>query len=291
MSAVSGGETRVHATAEITFDVHTPALLSLQVVAAGGPASDLVVDLDGRPLPVQEVVGPERYARQHLVRPAPGRLTVRYDRTVVPDSPGESVPADQRDASATSPRAAADVDPGDRLVMLRPSRFCPSDRLVRYAATRLPGADTPAVERVAAIADHVHEHLAYVAGVTGPTDDAVDVLLAGQGVCRDFAHLVVTLARSQGMAARYVSVYAPGLTPMDFHAVAEVEADGVWHLADATRLAPRGSFARISTGRDAADTAFATVVEGAADLVDVTVTPVAVDGLPTDDGRGPEVLA
>jgi transglutaminase-like putative cysteine protease len=291
---VSGGGTRVRATAEITFDVRTPALLALQVVAAGGAASDLAVDLDGRPLPVQEVSGPERYARQHLVRPAPGRLTVRYDRTVVPDPPhsrDESDPPDQRAGSATSPRTPAVVDPGDRLVMLRPSRFCPSDRLVRYAATRLPGAGTSAVERVAAITDHVHEHLAYVAGATGPTDDAVDVLLAGQGVCRDFAHLVVTLARSQGMAARYVSVYAPGLTPMDFHAVAEVEADGVWHLADATRLAPRGSFARIATGRDAADTAFATVVEGAADLVDVTVTAVAVDGLPTDDGRGPEVLA
>lgn len=267
---MSGGGTRVRVTAEISFEVRTPSLLALQVVAAEGGAGDLDVDLDGRALDVREARGPERYARQHVVRSGPGRLAVRYGTTV-----------------AAIVDAPAPVDAGDRLVMLRPSRFCPSDRLGGYAATRLPGPGTPAADRITAITDYVHDHLAYVAGVTGPTDDAVDVLLAGQGVCRDFAHLVVTLARSQGMAARYVSVYAPGLTPMDFHAVAEVEADGAWHLADATRLAPRGSFARIATGRDAADTAFATVVEGAADLLDVTVTAVALDGLPADEGRAP----
>lgn len=273
MSAVSGTGHRVRATADIAFDVQDPALVAFQVVAAAGASSDLTVDLDGEPLAIEEALGPERYARQHLVRAEAGRLTARYTGTI---------PARRDERMA--------IDPGERLVMLRPSRFCPSDRLGRYAATRLPGPDTPATERIAAITDHVHEHVAYVSGTTGPTDDAVDVLLAGEGVCRDFAHLVVTLARSQGMAARYVSVYAPGLTPMDFHAVAEVEADGMWQLADATRLAPRGSFARIATGRDAADTAFATVVEGTADLVDVTVTAVAVDGLPEDDGRGPAVL-
>lgn len=270
---MSGSGHRVRASADIVFDVQEPALLAFQVVAAAGPSSDLTVDLDGRPSDVEEALGPERDGRQHLVRAEPGRLTARYAGTI-PARPDERIR----------------IDSGERLVMLRPSRFCPSDRLGRYAATRLPGPDAPAVERIAAITDHVHEHVAYVSGTTGPTDDAVDVLLAGEGVCRDFAHLVITLARSQGMAARYVSVYAPGLTPMDFHAVAEVEADGVWHLADATRLAPRGSFARIATGRDAADTAFATVVEGAADLVEVTVTAVAVDGLPVDDGRGPAVL-
>lgn|GEM_PF-2082767 len=133
-------------------------------------------------------------------------------------------------------------------------------------------------------------HLAYAPGSTGPGDDAVDVLLSGQGVCRDFAHVVVTLARAQGMAARFVSGYAPGLDPMDFHAVAEVEVDGTWHVVDATRLAPRDSLARIATGRDAADTAFATTVTGRAVLVDVTVTAVATGGLPTDDGTAAVVL-
>jgi transglutaminase-like putative cysteine protease len=79
-----------------------------------------------------------------------------------------------------------------------------------------------------------------------------------------------------------VAVYAPGLTPMDFHAVAEAWIDGAWRVVDATTLAPRSSLVRISTGRDAADTAFLTVVSGRADLVDLEVTATA-DVLPDDD--------
>jgi transglutaminase-like putative cysteine protease len=175
--------------------------------------------------------------------------------------------------------------------MLRPSRFCASDRLVSYGATRFPDQQTDTFTRVQAIVDYVHEHLAYTPGSTGPSDDAVSVLLSGQGVCRDYAHLVITLARASGIPARFVSVYAPGLFPMDFHAVAEVEIDGVWNVVDATRLAPRDSFVRIATGRDAADTAFATTLDGIANLIDVTVTAVAEGGLPNDDGTAPTRLS
>jgi transglutaminase-like putative cysteine protease len=173
------------------------------------------------------------------------------------------------------------------MLMLRPSRFCPSDRLVAYGASRLPGPDADPLTRVQALTDYVSQHLRYVLGSTGPTDDAVDVLLTGQGVCRDYAHVVVTLARAQGLAARFVSVYAPGLWPMDFHAVAEIDVDGVWHVVDATRLAPRESLARISTGRDAA---FATTVHGSAELSHLMVTAVADNGLPGDDGQAATLL-
>src|SRR5690606_13899415 len=88
------------------------------------------------------------------------------------------------------------------------------------------------------------------------TDGAVSTLLSRRGVCRDFAHLVVAFLRALDVPARVVSVYAPGLTPMDFHAVAEAAIDGTWHVVDATGLAPRQSLLRIATGRDAADTAF-----------------------------------
>ena len=84
----------------------------------------------------------------------------------------------------------------------------------------------------------------------------------GQGVCRDYAHLVVTMCRALGMPARYVSVYAPGLSPMDAHAVVEIAVDGVWRVFDATRLAPRASMVRIGTGRDAADIAILTALGG-----------------------------
>jgi transglutaminase-like putative cysteine protease len=254
----------------VSFDVLAPTTFAFQVVAANGSAQELHADSNGWTLYVEEANGPEPYGRQHIVRAPVGQLTVRYAARVTPGD-GE----------------AAVVDAAERIEMLRPSRFCASDRLVAYGATRLPGPGTDTLTRIQAIVDYVHEHVAYTPGSTGPTDDAVSVLLSGEGVCRDFAHLVITLARAGGIPARFVSVYAPGLSPMDFHAVAEVEVNGTWHVFDATRLAPRDSFVRIATGRDAADTAFATTLDGVANLTGVSVTAVAEGWLPTDDGNAP----
>jgi transglutaminase-like putative cysteine protease len=128
----------------------------------------------------------------------------------------------------------------------------------------------------------VHDRLAYTSGSSGPTDDAVDTLLLGAGVCRDYAHLVLSLLRARDVPARLAAVYAPGLDPMDFHAVVEAWVDGAWRLVDATGLAPRASMLRIATGRDAADTAFMTTHCGAVTLTEMTVT-ATVDDLPFDD--------
>ena len=110
----------------------------------------------------------------------------------------------------------------------------------------------------------------------------MDTLLLGEGVCRDYAHLVVGLLRAQDIPARLAAVYAPGLYPMDFHAVVEAWVDDEWRVVDATGLAPRQSLLRIATGRDAADTAFLSVHHGTVNLVAVNVMAV-VDVLPTDD--------
>ncbi len=271
-SAPSSRSATVGASAR--FTVTDPVLLALQVVAAHDHRAGLVATLDGTPVTVREITGPEPWSRQHLVECSTGTLEIIYAATVEPGS-GD----------------LTEVDEAERIEMLRPSRYCPSDRLVAFCSTRFPGPEAPALTRLRAITDYVHDHLEYISGSTGPTDDAVDVLLAGQGVCRDYAHLVVTLARAAGMPARLVAVYAPGLSPMDFHAVAEVDVEGTWHVVDATRLAPRESLVRIATGRDAADTAWATTVRGAADLQDVTVTAVADGGLPADDGDSATVIS
>jgi transglutaminase-like putative cysteine protease len=102
-------------------------------------------------------------------------------------------------------------------------------------------------------------------------------------VCRDFAHLTVALLRANGVPARVVSVYAPGLDPMDFHAVAEACVDDAWYVVDPTCLAPRPSLVRIATGADAADTAFLTVVGGTVDLIGIEAGAVVEPDLPTDD--------
>ena len=76
------------------------------------------------------------------------------------------------------------------------------------------------------VSSWVGQRVAYIAGSSRSTDGAVATLLARQGVCRDFADLVIALLRGCDTPARLVSVYAPGLQPMDFHAVAEAYIDG-----------------------------------------------------------------
>ena len=120
-------------------------------------------------------------------------------------------------------------------------------------------------------------------GRCGPTDGAVDTLLARQGVCRDYAHLVIALLRGLDVPARMAAAYAPGLAPMDFHAVAEAAVDGHWRVVDATLLAPRATLVRIASGRDAADTAFLSAYGGAADLLETSVTATVDGDLPGDE--------
>lgn len=119
-------------------------------------------------------------------------------------------------------------------------------------------------------------------GSSDPIDGAVDTLLAGNGVCRDYAHLVVALLRAVNVPARLVAVYAPGRSPMDSHAVAEAFVDGAWRVVDATCLAPRQTLVRIATGSDAADTAFLDNHKGAITLNNMTVTATSDDDLPKD---------
>ena len=96
---------------------------------------------------------------------------------------------------------------------------------------------------------------------------------------------------AESFLRRFVSVYAPGLKPMDFHAVTEVWLDGAWQLFDATGLAPRQAMVRICTGRDAADTAFMTTLGGRTQLESVRVD-ARIDGdLPSDDGLGLRLLS
>jgi len=119
-----------------------------------------------------------------------------------------------------------------------------------------PSLRTLTASTLEKVSSWVGTRLSYVPGSSDPIDGAADTLLAGAGVCRDYAHLVIALLRAVNVPARLVSVYAPGCHPMDFHAVAEAFVDGQWRVVDATCLAPRQSMVRIATGRDAADTAF-----------------------------------
>jgi len=188
----------------------------------------------------------------------------------------------QVDYSATVHGSApeARVSEADEILYLRPSRYCESDTLGPIALAEFHGLERS--DLLTAVSSWVGTRLAYVPGSSLPTDGAVRTLLARRGVCRDYAHLVVALLRALDVPARVVSVYAPGLSPMDFHAVAEAAVDGAWRVVDPTTLAPRSTLLRIATGRDASDTAFLSVRGSRVTLQDLEVSAI-VDELPVDD--------
>lgn len=269
MSPDTGEVTSPHraVSATLEIEVHQPLELLLQVAVSGmAPAAideSLTVVCDGVAVPVDEITMPGE-GRVHRVTPTVGRMTIEYR------------------ASITGRATEQLVTDADRIFYLRPSRYAESDRLAAVANAEFAGV-IGARELLAAVSSWVGAQLSYVPGSSGPTDGAVDTLLLRQGVCRDYAHLVIALLRSMDVPARLAAVYAPGLDPMDFHAVAEAAVDGVWRVADATLLAPRASLVRIATGRDAADTAFLSTYGGAADLLASDVVAVVEGQLPPDD--------
>ncbi|CAN5438406.1 transglutaminase family protein [soil metagenome] len=260
-------------TVSVLMEVHVtrPALLALQITPATPTASEhLTLTTDGRPVPVRELAAPTG-GRIHVIDAPLGDLAISYKAEI--DGWLPIAPSDET----------------ERLLYLRPSRYCPVDRFTGLAGTEFGGLTNPG-DLADAVTAWVARRLSYVSGSSGPSDDAVDTLLQSEGVCRDYAHLVIALLRTRDVPARLAAVYAPGLDPMDFHAVAEAWVDGAWRVLDATGLAPRASMLRIATGRDAADTAFMSVHHGNAELRSVSVLTL-VDDLPNEDPRQTIVLS
>jgi transglutaminase-like putative cysteine protease len=142
--------------------------------------------------------------------------------------------------------------PAAAMVYTLPSRYCQSDLLNRMAQSEF-GHFPPGGVRVQAIADWVRKHVEYRYGMTDAKTSAFDTATERVGVCRDFAHLVIALCRALGLPARYVSAYALGLEPPDFHGYVQVYLGGAWHNVDATYDGIRPALVPIAVGRDAAD--------------------------------------
>jgi transglutaminase-like putative cysteine protease len=267
----------------LSFGVEEPARVVLQVapaVTAGNLLDErLDVSVDGRPVEGVREYRTERGGRSHVFTAHPGALVVDFAMTLQAESPRAAVAPSEGN------------DEREAIVALRQSRYCESDRLAGFAAAEFAGASSgDAYATAAFVSSWVFERLWYTGGASGPLDSAVDTLLAGAGVCRDFAHLTIALCRALRIPARLVSVYAPGISPMDFHAVTEVLVAGAWYVFDSTRLAPRSELVRIATGRDAADTAFATLLDGRAELLDSAVFASSEGDLADDDHLRPVAL-
>ncbi|MBT2244998.1 MULTISPECIES: transglutaminase-like domain-containing protein [Sphingobium] len=156
----------------------------------------------------------------------------------------------------------ADLPP-DVLMYLFGSRYCETEHLSNIA-WGLFGHVPAGWQRVQAIVDFVHQHLAYGYQYARATRTAYEAYQEGVGVCRDFAHLAVALCRCMNIPARYCSGYLgdigidPVDIPMDFHAWFEVYLSGEWHSFDARHRVPRVGRILMACGRDAADTALTT---------------------------------
>ncbi len=144
--------------------------------------------------------------------------------------------------------------PGDTVRYLMPSRYCPSDEFQSLVAAEF--GDLEGGARVVAMTNWIYESFQYVPGSSSGQTTALDSFVQRQGVCRDYAHVLIAFCRASAIPARFVSAYAPDVTPQDFHAVVEVFLDGTWHLVDPTRMANATDIARIGVGMDAAEVAF-----------------------------------
>ncbi len=225
-------------TAELDLDLGASVDLIFQIAAAQ-PApvlrEELTFTQGDRVYTPTEIID-QSGSRLHRLLGEAGRLEVRYEALI---------------EGHVSQRATSDLE---AITYLRPSRYCQSDEVFSQARRQFRGLQ--GLELITAVSEFVASSTTYTPGLSQGTDSAVTTLMTGQGVCRDYAHVVIALLRAMDMPARYAACFAPGLRPMDFHAVAEAYLDGSWYVIDATRLANRRSLVRIATGRDASDCAF-----------------------------------
>jgi transglutaminase-like putative cysteine protease len=171
--------------------------------------------------------------------------------------------------------------PDDVLIFLLGSRYCETDRLMEMAWGEF-GHLQSARDRVETIVAFVHNHISFGYEHARSDKTAWNGYQEKLGVCRDFAHLAVTLCRCMNIPARYCTGYLGDIgvpvsdAPMDFSAWFDVFVDGDWYTYDARHNAPRIGRILMARGRDATDTALTTNF-GPAELTSFVVTTEEVE--------------
>ena len=169
--------------------------------------------------------------------------------------------------------------PGETIPYLMDSVYCPASRFQYYVDAEFGSLEGGAL--ISAMRDWIARKFTYAPDSSDAATTALESFVERRGVCRDFAHVLITLARAATIPARYASVYAPHVSPQDFHAAAEVfladdDAEGgTWHLVDATGMAQAGEMAKIAIGRDAADVSFITNY-GELEIIDKVIAVNAI---------------
>ena len=154
--------------------------------------------------------------------------------------------------------------PVETLVYLLGSRYCETDRFIQVAWAQF-GNVAKGWPLVQAICDYVYDRMEFGYQHANPTKTAWDAHAERRGVCRDFAHLAITLCRCMNVPARYCTGYLgdigvpPEETPMDFSAWFEVYLGDRWYTFDARHNTPRIGRILMARGRDATDVAISTM--------------------------------
>lgn len=235
-------------SADLTYRFAQPCEVLLLIEASDGPdqvvlGERLTID------PVSHLTRDgDREGQRRTTFLAHGDVTISYQATVE-----RLALEDDGDRAVSSVRDL----PGEALPFLWPSRYCPSDRFERFAERTFGGLRDAAL--IDAVMDWTATHLEYRMGVSNALTDAMDTFVDRVGVCRDYAHLAISMLRASGVPARAVSAYAWSLEPPDMHAVVEAFVGGRWRLFDPTGRAPVEGLVRVATGADAAHIAFMTI--------------------------------
>lgn len=207
------------------------------------------------PIPAEDYVDGFGNVCTRLLAPA-GRATISTD-FVIEDS-GEPDPV-----VADAPQHAVQDLPTETLVYLLASRYCDTEHMTELA-WKLFSSSPPGWPRVQAICDYVHERIEFGYAHACATRTAFQGHTDQKGVCRDFAHLAITLCRCMNIPARYCTGYLgdigvpPVPDPMDFSAWFEAYLGGRWYTFDARHNTPRIGRILMARGRDATDVAIST---------------------------------
>jgi transglutaminase-like putative cysteine protease len=242
---------------ELSYRVQTSGADFIFNVQAARTPQQVILDEELSLTPgvfAQEYVDPATQGRFLRCRAGLGEVSLRYAATV-------EITHHTDDPSVLPEMRIANL-PGHVLPYLYPSRYCQSDVLNAFAMQQF-GSLWQGYARVQAICDWVTRHVAFVSGSTTGTTSAADTLQQRQGVCRDFAHLMIALCRALNIPARFTTGLDygadPALGPSDFHAYVEAFVGNRWYIFDPSGTAIPMGFVRLTSGRDAADSAYASI--------------------------------
>ena len=265
---------------KLVYEVNGPAEFFFQIEAARVPEHTILsesFDVTPSIAVPREYLPPNSHNRSLRVHAQAGTTAIVYRARVMRRF-------EQPDRAA--PELNISELPDEVMQYLLPTRYCESD-VLSGMAQRTFGHVPRGYGRVQAIVDWIREHIIYQVGQSDVTTTARDVLANRVGVCRDFAHVAITMCRGLNIPARFVVGYVEfEEPPPDFHAIFEAYLGGKWILFDPTGLAPVENVVRIASGPDAMDVAFATIY-GPARMTDIqpNITEVVnAPARPRDNG-------